>query len=262
VPAFTPSRTPDLDSRWVPLPAGALGSAILAERDVPGVTAGNMQFAARVQTTVGGWDLAATYYDGFERTPVLRQSAITVPPGVVVPVLTPVFTRIRAGGLDAVTTLGKLELHGEVAAKFAVREGATDVFQSVVGLRYTWDDLGLDWLDRITLVAEYARQDVLSRHGGSRIIDDDRLALLNNGFRDSMIVRSIVKFTEETEFRLTGVLDLAGPVNGFVQPRLVHKITDALHAEIGVDVLSGPAGTFWGRWSRNDRGFLSLRYLF
>jgi hypothetical protein len=65
-----------------------------------------------------------------------------VAPGVSIPVLTPVFTRMRVAGLDAATTFGKLEVHGEAAAKFAVRNGATDRLQAVAGLRYTWDDLG------------------------------------------------------------------------------------------------------------------------
>jgi hypothetical protein len=93
-------------------------------------------------------------------------------------------------------------------------------------------------------------------------VDDGRLALPNNGFRDSVIARAIFKFTEETEFRLTGIVDFAGGATGLAQPRLVHRITDAFHIEAGVDLLGGARDTFWGRWRQNNRGFLILRYFF
>ena len=268
VPVFTPSRLPLADSRWAPPPPSTPIPAMTAARDLPEVEWSNVQYGGRVRTTVTGWDLSASYFEGFETTPVIKVSQVPVAPGVVVPLATPVFTRMRVLGMDMSTTWRKFEFHVENAFKFVVRDGRHDRFQIVAGFGYTWDGFRLRWLDRISVVAEYAREVNLSTNRSSNVLAEEDLvrlglALPNNAFSDGAAGRVTFRFTEDTELRLTGALDFTNTLGSFVRVHVAHRIFDALHAEAGLDFFTGERGkTFWGQWRDNDRFFFVLRYFF
>jgi len=254
VPVFTPSRTPLSGGRWVPPPPGV----VLAGRELPGRGPGQMQYAARARVTVLGWDLSASYFDGFEHVPVIRQSETAIAPGVVVPRLTPVYTRMKVAGADFSTTLGKLEIHGEGAAKFVERNGRHDRFHGIFGINYAWDELGFRWLDQVTLIAEYARETILRVEDGTNLLDPAAL----NAFRDAFVSRLQFKFTEDTQLKLSAILDLTRQPNDYLQAKVSHKLTDALHLEAGLDFFAGLRESFYGRWKNNDRFFFSAKYYF
>ncbi|MBI4591170.1 MAG: hypothetical protein HY725_20270 [Candidatus Rokubacteria bacterium] len=267
IPFFTPSRIPLLRSRWVPPPPEGV-IAIVDNRQLPPRDVDNMQYAARLKTTFGGVDLSASYYEGFEPTPVIRRSAVRpapdLAPDLVLPRFTPVFTRMKVAGLDVSTTYGKFEVHGEGAFKFVEQNGRDDRVQWIAGLNYTWDDLDLKWLEQVTAIAEYARETVLSSDPRSPIIGgaESPGALLNNAFRNALAGRLLFKFSEETQLKLSGTIDFSQSANHYLQLKLAHKFTDALHAETGLDLFTGAPETFWGRWRDNDRFFFFLRYFF
>ncbi|MGH7340175.1 MAG: hypothetical protein ACREKH_06765, partial [Candidatus Rokuibacteriota bacterium] len=253
VPVFTPSRTPLVGGRWVPpLPPGALVDG----RELPGRTADNIQYAARLRGTVRGVDLSLSYFDGFEHLPSARRSERVVA-GVATPLFTPVFTRMNTVGADFSTTFGKLEVHGEAAAKFVERDGRHDRLQTIVGVNYAWDELPLRWLEQVTLIAEYARETTLSS-ARPDLLDPATL----RAFRDTALVRLAFKFSEETSLKLTGVLDFTGAPNHYLQARVSHKVTDTLHVEGGFDGFGGPRDTLYGRWRDNDRISFSMKYYF
>jgi len=269
VPVFTPSRLPLVGSRWLPPPtSGATGAVLVDSRELPDQTFDNVQYGLRAKTTLKGWDFSASYFEGFESTPVIRASEVTLFPGVTVPRATPVFTRMRVLGLDFSTTWKKFEFHGEAAFKFVVRDGRHDRFQVIGGLNYTWDDFRLRWLDRIMFIAEYSKEVNLSTAEHSGVLGTADLvrfglAQTNTGLRDAGIGRVLFKFTEDTELRISAILDFTSSFSHFVQVKLVHKIIDALQMEAGVDLFTGERGkSFWGQWGDNDRFAFALRYFF
>jgi hypothetical protein len=266
VPFFTPSRLPLPASRWAPPPpAGPF--AVLDDRQVPGRDAANVQYAARLRTTVGGWDLSASYYHGFEDVPEFRASTVQAPAGRTVLTLTPVFPRINAVGMDFSTTFGGIEVHGEGAVKLVEENGREDRFQGIAGFSYTWDGLGYPWLDAVTLVLEYAREvalrtrdsSILPSGGGDSEIGD---LLAFNAFQNTVAGRVQLKVNEDTQVKLTGNLNFDGPASYYAQASVTHRFTGAFQAEAGYDFLAGSPRSFWGRWNFNDRVFLVLRYLF
>jgi hypothetical protein len=266
VPFFTPSRLPLTDSRWTPVPAASF-AGIAEGRELPGREVRNMQYGARLKATFAGWDLSASYYDGFQHTPVFRQSAVEVAPGVSLPTFTPVFTRLRILGLDFSTTFGKFEVHGEGAFKLVASNGRDDRFQGMTGFNYTWDGLGLKWLDQITVIVEYGHEFILHSRPASGIVATGSVPLVgdllaDNAFRNGVIARVQFKFTEDTQLKITGLVDFGGSPSSYAQIKLTHKLTDAFHAEAGVDFLTGSATSFWGRWRDNDRFFVFLKYFF
>jgi hypothetical protein len=261
-PLFTPSRVPLATSRWAsPVPEGI--TAIIEPRDAPPTTLGNVQYGARLRGTVAGWDLSLTYFEGFQHTPVIKQTTATVAPGIAIPRFTPAFTRMRVAGVDFSTTFGKLEVHGEAAGKFVVRDGRDDRVEWIVGVNYAWDELGVRWLERIQLIAEYSREEILRSDSGSEIVAfDNRLGLPNTAFRNAAIGRLLFHFNDDTQFELGGTVNFERSVNSYLKAAVTHKITDALHATAGLDLMSGSRSTFWGRWRDNDRVYLVLKYFF
>ena len=267
VPAFVPSRLPLPRSRWIPeLPSGFVGAA--GDREVPGISVDNMQYAARVRTTVSGVDFSASYYDGFEHIPVLRVGSTTVAPGVSVPLFTPVFTRVKVPGLDVSTTYGKFELHAETAARFVESNGRDDRWQGVAGFNYTWDSPPVPGVEQIVFLAEYAREINLQSRHDSNILSLDTVPGLgglisSTVFREAFIGRALVKLNEDTQVKLTAVVDFDKPVNAYVQPKVTHRFTDALQLEGGLDLFAaGERESVWGRYRRNNRLFVFLKYFF
>lgn len=267
VPMFTPSRTPFLDGRWIRgivdgrLPTAAelafaleqlpIGAQVLG-RDLPATSWDSIQYAARVKTTVAGWDVSASYYDGFENTPAVKRVDRE---GLI---FQPVYSRITMAGVDFSTTWRKFEFHAEAAAKFIVSNGKDDRLQGIAGLNYTWDELPVRWLEQIQLSLEYARQHVLSSRRHSDIV----LATgFTNAFRDAVNERIEFKFNENTQFAVVASIDVADKVGYLVQPKLTHKFTDNLHINLGFDIFGGPITTFWGKWGRSDRFFAFVTYL-
>ena len=267
VPAFVPSRLPLPRSRWTPeIPRTFVGVA--DDREVPGVSAGNLQYAARVRTTVRGVDVSASYYDGFEHVPVLRVSSLAVAPGITLPRFTPVFTRVKVPGLDVSTTYGKFELHAETAARFVESRGRDDRWQGIAGFNYTWDTPPLPGIEQIVFLAEYAREITLHSRPSSSFLSLDAVPGLgglisSTVFREALIGRALVKVSEDTQVKLTAVLDLDSAPNAYVQPKLTHRITDALQVEGGLDLFAaGEPDSAWGRYRRNNRVFVFLKYFF
>jgi hypothetical protein len=266
VPVFTPGRLPEATSRWAPPPPpGVL--ALVNDREVPGVEVANVQLAARLRTTLGGWDLSASYYQGFEDVPEFRARTVAAPSGAAVTSLTPVFPRIHAIGADFSTAVRGIELHGEGAVKFAEKNGREDRFQAIAGFGYTWEDIRAPWLDAVTLTLEYAREvalrtrdaSILPSGGGDSELGD---LLAFNAFKNALAGRLVLKVSEDTRIKLTGNLNFDGPTSYYAQVAVAHRFTDAFQAEAGLDVLGGDGRSFWGRWEPNDRIFIVLRYLF
>jgi hypothetical protein len=81
-------------------------------------------------------------------------------------------------------------------------------------------------------------------------------------FRDTALARLAFKFSEETSLKVTAVLDFTDSPNHYLQAKLSHKLTDALHVEGGLDFFGGPRETLYGRWRDNDRVVVFVKYYF
>jgi hypothetical protein len=263
VPVFTPSRLPLADSRWTPTPPAGVGGVLLP-RQLPPTDIGSTQYAARVRATLAGWDLALSYYDGFDSTPVFRMGTVDLG-GINVQSLTPVFTRVHIPAFDFSTTFKKLEVHGETVFRFVSENGRDNRFQWIGGVTYTWD-IGRRWLDQINLVFEYAREATMGRvdssiapFGSTGQVGD---LLAPNAFRNAPFVRVLFKIDEDTQVRLLSLVDLQNKASGYAQIRLTRRLTDRAQVQASYDILWGEPTTFWGRWANNDRFFLTLKAYF
>lgn len=263
VPTFTPSRDPLLRSRWAPrLPTNLV--AIIDDRELPERGPDEMQYATRLRATIAGVDLSISYYDGFENTPVIRESFVNVNPvavlpPVIVPRFTPVYTRMKVPGFDFSTTVKKLEIHGEGAFKLVESRGRYDRFQWVAGINYNWDELPVKWADRVELILEYSRENVIGTESSAFQRSE---GFFSAAFRNSLSGRVRLKFNEDTALSLVTTTNFVKDPNAYVQLKLSHKLTESLHVDTGFDLLAGPPDTFWGQWRHNNRAFLWLTYFY
>jgi hypothetical protein len=260
-PFFTPSRLPLPNSRWrVPLPEEF--AAVDVSRQLPSWALQNMQYGARLKTTFKGWDMAVSYFQGFEPTPTVNLSTITFSSPDGLPHVRLEFPRQRVVGLDASTTYKRFEFHGEVATRY----GREDRVEGIVGLNHTWDEFELTWLDQVTVVLEYARTVILSSPPQTGVVQFGGLGLAvftpNAAFRNAIAGHIRCKFSDATQVEFSGTVDLTSSLNYYFQPKLLHKLTEALHLETGFDVFIGGRNTFWGHWDANDRFFAFLKYFF
>jgi len=145
----------------------------------------------------------------------------------------------------------------------------------VIGGRYVWDqsDVGGLGLEQILFVLEYGHDFDLHKRDNPLTRD---LSFFVRPIQSTIISRLGFKIDDANEFTFSTAVNFYGPNSGYLQPKYSYKFTDNLKAEVGFDVFWGdfsikpvliPPGlnkklSFWGKWDRNDRGFLNLTYLF
>ena len=290
IPLFTPSRIPMTDNRWLGIPnftflgfplgklsLPAVNFLIKDRRKLPSKRFENTQVALRAKTSaISGWDLSLSYFDGFDNLPIVSfEGPFCFPPLPCVGLPKTIFNRVRAIGADFSTTFGKLEVHGEAVAKFYDQGRTTDRMPVVVGGRYVWyqSDVGELGLEQILFVLEYGHD--FDLHKRDNILTRD-LSFFVRPIQSTIMSRIGFKIDDANEFTFSTAVNFYGPNSGYLQPKYTYKFTDNLKAEVGFDVFWGDFSikptlippslndklSFWGKWDRNDRGFLNLTYLF
>ncbi|HDQ14988.1 MAG TPA: hypothetical protein ENN41_09280, partial [Sediminispirochaeta sp.] len=105
-PTFTPDNYP-VTGRWTPKEMAELTT--LTGGSLPNLPEmnrlGDGQYALRLSAGLGSWDLAASYYFGFLRSPTVEFSPV--------PAIT--YDRLHAFGLDFMSVLAGFNLRGEAA---------------------------------------------------------------------------------------------------------------------------------------------------
>lgn len=261
VPVFTPSRLSKSDNRWI----GDLSDAqtnfgtlnlVLGDRELPSQTWDNSQFAIRLTSSsiIDGWDFALTYYDGIESIGVLRGKLV----GFNV-VLDQVYPRFREIGGSFSTTIGQFEIHGEAGAHFTDgNEKDDDYYEYVAGINYTWYP-NFELIEEILFVVEYAGEDIFDEKPFGNEFSGSGEYI--RPFKDSILTNTSIKFSEETKLSIAFIKNL-GDDDFLFRPNLSHKFTDALEFELGFDIIQGNTTTFLGKWTKNDRVWITSTYRF
>ena len=263
LPFFTPSRLPLAISRWASTGregqrAEALGSDVDADvtikrREMPGKRLDKIQLGLRGKTTVSGWDFSLSYFDGYDTLPVIRQIGEDT--------ARPRFNRMRVIGMDFTTTSGKLEYHGEWAWKIYDGGRSTDILPFVLGGTYTWDQDQVSWLglDQVIFTLEYGGEFTLHQRDSREYKES---GIFTRPFQNSILSRLALKIDEDNELQIGGNINFHHHNNSVLQPKYIHKFSDSLKAEAGVQAFWGSQNSFWGKWKRNDRTFVIMTYSF
>lgn len=248
IPVFTPARLPLFDKRWSPIPQNF--PLMINDRNLPGQTIDNVQFGSRLSATLGGWDLSASYFDGFEYVPT---GLISTP----IPMsITPVYDKVRIYGADFSTTVGDFEIHGEVAYFNRDDKDRNCYLQYILGFDHTVDDI--IWDHDLTITLEYAREETVRRaNNPNRYIDFE----LSHVFKNSIMTKLVYEFDYFKKIEVAGIYNIDDE-DYIIQPKFCYKPTDNWLIEVGLDILGGGSNTFFGRYSKNDRAFIKTKYSF
>jgi hypothetical protein len=246
IPLFTPNRLPVKGSRW--FIADPLFSNIEIVRKLPAQTMKNTQMGIRLRKNFKGWDVSLSYYDGIRHMPI---PILTSPQ-----VLTLTFPKIRvlAGGFS--NTFGPVEFHGEFAQTFTDSDEMESYFQEVIGINYSTRGIISD--HTIRFVLEYAREWITESNPSNEL---NKLFDISRIFSNSILTKIDYEFSSFTKILMKGVYNL-DKHDYYLRISLYHDFSDAFKGEIGFDFLNGPKDSFFGQYSRNDRGLFYIKYLF
>ena len=248
IPVFTPSRLPLFDTRWSPVPENF--PLTINDRQLPKRSGDDVQFATRIGATLAGWDFSMNYFDGIE----------TVPAGLIsTPIpnsVTPIYDKVRVWGGDFSKAIGVFEAHGEAAYFNRDNKDRDDLLQYILGFNYTANDIISTHDLKVTF--EYAREETIRRGDNTgRYINLD----LSHVFRNSLMAKFTYEFNDRMNFKIGTIYNI-NHEDYLIQPKFCFKPRDNWEVELGFDILSGDSDTLFGRYSKNDRGFIKTTLTF
>jgi hypothetical protein len=234
VPRYAPSRLPQLNERRLEFPPLTLS---FSDATFPPVSWDTLQGAARAGFRGGKGEIRLSYFRGFDDAP-------RITPGLTE--LDRNFLKLEVAGIDGEVLLGPIVLRGE-AGYFHYPGGAAD--------GYGLFQVECEWSRGSWRVIGGYGDDVA---GGTSA---PAAASLDQAFLPAVFV--YLERGELTEWQVSleatvGTKELDSMV------RIAGSYPVASHVRVGgeLDVISGAATTFWGRWRDNDRlrVFLKLDY--
>ena len=250
-PSWSPPLPPQIPNPVDPTRSISLTYEVMPPRD-PASTFANMQYATRVSGSVRGWDLSASYFDGWEDVPHVRRELTLTGAGTGTVRITPEYQRKWAVGGDVATVVGPFTVRGEAAYIELDPGNGTDHFQYVIGVERTVGDM----LARggTFLLVQWIQT----------VLPDDFVAApldFNYLFEKSTTLRVQYNLSAAAQVVVEGLYEWAGP-GYYVQPAASYRFGDRLRVEGFVDLLGGSASQFFGIYEQNKRVQFRVRYSF
>lgn len=241
VPAFTPSRTPLVGGRWVPLQPQTFGTTGLVDLDPK--FPDRSQYGARWNVLGPGFEFSLSYFDGFNHLPQFTAFPLSSRPLVA---LQRTYAPLRMGGADAAIPLRWFTVKGEIASLFTTSRTADDVVVYVVQLERQSGEL--------SLVAGYAGEVVTERRSQLDFAPDrglTRAFLGRAGY--TMDATSDVSFEAAVRQNLDGV---------WLKGQYSKAIGAHWRATFAGAAIGGRERDFIGQYRRNSHLLVTLRYSF
>jgi hypothetical protein len=263
VPVFTGSIMPGRRSRWSPpLPPRAqnpfqpeqvmrLEYELLPPRE-PATTLENMQYATRLSGSVRGWDLSASYFDGWDDVPRFDTQVSISHPGTSTVRITPEHLRKRVVGGDVATVVGPFTVRAEAAHIRPHPRQGPQYFQYVLGAERTFGDM---MASGGTFVLVQWIQSVLPGELDAGPLEFDYL------FRKATMARLQHNVTVAFQFGMEGLYEWERG-GYYLQPVASYRFGGRMRVEGLVDLLGGRQDEFFGLFGDNTRFQSRLRYSF
>ncbi len=256
IPWFTPTRIPSFRSRW----QGDFGEAasqfsglelVSGGRELPDHRFEDAAYAVRLSssTLLRGWDLAVSFYEGFDPIGVLRgeQRGSQI-------ALSQVFPRFQESGLSFSTTWSSLEFHGEAGLHDTQDNRMDDDYlEYILGLNWTYYDL--PFTEESFLILEYADERITRNQSAYTPFSGSGEYV--RPFKGSWIASVRLSFNQETQLTLSGLRNPSSQ-DGVWRAKLSHQFSDSLKLDLGGEWIYGSPDTFFGHWSHNDRIWANL----
>ena len=263
VPVFTGSTMPGRRSRWSPpLPPRAQNPSrpeqmmrfdyeLMPPRK-PATTLANMQYATRLSGSVRGWDVSASYFDGWDDVPRLGTEVSISDTGIGKVRITPEHLRKRAAGGDVATVVGPFTVRAEAAYVKPDPLQGPDHFQYVLGAERTFGDM---MGSGGTFVLVQWIQSVLPGDFEAAPLDFNYL------FQKATMARVQHNVTAAAQIVVEGLYEWKRG-GYYLQPAASYRFGSQVRVEALVDLLGGREGEFFGLFADNKRFQFRVRYSF
>jgi Protein of unknown function (DUF1302) len=270
MPAFERTELPKLGQRFFiyypdtlenPLPGGDALTVNFIDEDYsaePGGLFESNQQAVRLRASVGTWDVALSYFRGYENIALTagRITDLDLANETVDLEARYFFPRQSVYGLDLSGWLGKLGLHMEVAF-FDIDDTGEDV--GIGDQDYTAYVVGAEWSIE-DLIGEHDLQLSLEYAGEIKDDEDDRI-YINRIYMDALLFRLQYTVDYRLSFEVRGAVNLDNE-SSHTHLEARYRWSDNWVATLGVDLLDGPEDTFFGAYDSNDRLVATVRFSF
>jgi hypothetical protein len=238
VPRYAPSRLPQLNGRWFETPEVPVQLS-WGDAAFPPLTWDTLQGAVRGGYRGARGEVRLSYYRGFDDAPRITPVGATLDRS---------FAKLEVAGIDGEVLAGPFVFRGE-GGYFHFPDGVDDGY-GLFQVEGEWSRSG--W----RVIAGYG--DVV---GGGASAAAPAPASLDQAFLPAVFLD--VEKGEATEWQVA----LDATVGTKAHDSLVRvsgSCPFAGHVRAGgeLDLVSGAAGTFWGRWRDNDRLRVFLRFDF
>lgn len=256
IPVFDKIGKPGADFYPAPLPSPTPSqvAALFQDPVKPGRQLSNSNYGLKANTLAAGWDLAAFYYRSFSGAPTFYRLAS----GLADEPFTfqPRYDRIWQAGSTLSKDFSDFVLRAEAVYTHGQGYSVNDPSAPQgVAVRPTLDYiLSAEWtLPGDTRLNVQGFQRVYFGGGGADI------AIKSDGFGASLFVST--KLTSTLEPQLLWIQNFKS-AGGLVRPRLNWLAAKNTTLGFGVDVFTGPADGFFGRYNNRDRLYAEVRYDF
>ena len=238
-PRFTPARTPLLNERWTVLPASLTAIPL---RDLGSEFPGRSSFGARWNHVGSGYEVSASFYDGFNYLPVFQ----AVPGWYGALAFQRQYPALRLYGADAAVPLRWFTAKTE-AAYYTSPDGRQDEYLIYV--------IQLErQIKELSLVVGYAG-DAVTSYSSTLQFSPER------GFARAVLAH--VQYTIDSNRSLA--VDTAVRQNGqgsWLRSAYSQAFGQHWRATAGFTWIRGEPGDFLGQYHRNSFALLALRYSF
>jgi hypothetical protein len=256
VPTFDRIGKPGAEFYPTPLPSPIPPNvaALFPDPERPARKLGNSNFGVRANTLAAGWDLAAFYYRSFSGEPTFYQ----VPSAVVGQPLEfqGRYDRIWQTGGTVTKDFGEFVMRGEAVYTHGQGYSVSDLSAAqLVVTRPTLDYvLSVEFLlPNDTRVNIQGFQRAFFGGGGSD------MAVKSDGVGASVFISTKLTSTLEPQILWIQNFKDAG---GLIRPRLNWHAAKNTNVGFGLDIFTGPANGFFGRYNDRDRLYAEVRYDF
>lgn len=241
IPFFNRSRIYLTDSRWASCSQG-----FLIKEDLPKES----QYALRYSLYLKDWDLEMSYMKKIEDLPCLMLNS----PNLMVEK----HRRVDLFSIEGTTTAAnKLELHAGIILHEIKEINLYGRFiQYLAGLTYTFDQQ--TFFNRDTqLSCEYLGKIDLDQPDHDQALGVDLVRI----FENSLFTKIQMALGDFSDLRINNLFSLEESFNDILRLEYAYKYSDSLELGAGVDFIWGDGQFVFEQFDKNDRTYLSLKYL-
>jgi hypothetical protein len=255
VPTFDRIGKPGADFYPAPLPSPLTDdiAELFRPEERPARKLENSNYGIRANTLIDGWDLSGFYYRSFSTQPTFYREATGDP---VRPFeFRPRYDRIWQVGGTVSKDLGEMVVRAEAV----YTDGQGFEVADLTAARSVVHRSTLDYI--VGLDVPLPRDSRVNVQVFQRVYEDrhDDLAIQNGAVGASLFLST--KLTDRIEPQLTWI-QYVKDGGGMIRPRVNWLVAANATVSAGVDIFTGPADGYFGRYDNRDRVYAEVRYAF